>query len=79
MHDDYSLDMSRTYRRGKIVAGRYTIVKNVNQEPTAFWWRHDHPKDRRKLNREYRRKNKQYFEKFGGILPYLKSRGWETW
>ena len=66
--------MTRTYRKGK---GK--LIKNINQEPTAYFWRHDHPRDRKALNKEHRHQNRQYFKKFGETLPYFKSRGWETW
>lgn len=71
--------MSRTYRKGKIINGKYSIIKNINKESTTFFWRHDLPKDRRKLNRKRRREEKQHFKKFGEIPKYYPSRGWETW
>ena len=71
--------MSRTYKLHKYKNGKPVYTRNINQNATYRFFKHDFPKDRRALNKEWRHQNKQYFIKFREVLPYFKSRGWETW
>lgn len=66
--------MSKTIRKGK------HGYKNDN-EVSDYFYKHDSKKNRDKLNREFRRDEKQYFEKFEEVKHNQKpkSRGWETW
>ena len=71
--------MSRTYRKGEIVNGKYKLTKNINKEPPVNCFRHDRPKARRALNNSRRHEEKQFLSKGWEILKYFKSRGWGTW
>ena len=66
--------MSRTYRVYN-VDRRFPGFDNL----TPFWYRHDSVEVRKHSNRDFRHKEKQYFERFGECLVRSKDRGWRTW
>ena len=46
---------------------------------TRFWYRHDAPRERRHMNKEFRLEEKLYVKKFRELLKKYKSRGWKSW
>jgi len=46
---------------------------------TRFWYRHEAPRERRHMNKEFRLEEKQFFRKFGELLRKYQSRGWKSW
>ena len=65
--------MSRTIRQGK-------FSKYQDGEFDVLLYRHDSKPDRDELNKEFRKEEKQYFERFGEAKynQKSKSRGWKT-
>lgn len=59
---------------GKKQSGMSDTVKT-----TRFWYRHDAPRERRHMNKDFRMEEKQFFRKFGELLRKYKSRGWKSW
>lgn len=64
--------MSKTIRKGK-----YT---NLRDGLNDFWFKHDDKLARVELNKEFRKEEKEYFEKFGDVKynQKPKSRGWRS-
>lgn len=54
-------------------------VMSDTVKTTRFWYRHDTPRARRHLNKEFRQEEKQFFRRFGELLRKYKSRGWMSW
>jgi len=46
---------------------------------TRFWYRHDAPRERRHMNKEFRLEEKLYVKKLRELLKKYKSRGWKSW
>jgi len=65
--------MSRTIRTGK-------FKKLRDGEFDVLLYRHDTKQDRDELNKEFRREEQNYFERFGEIKynQKPKSRGWKS-
>jgi hypothetical protein len=65
--------MSRTIRQGK-------FNKIQDGEFDVLLYRHDSKQDRDALNKDFRKEEKQYFERFGEVKynQKNKSRGWKT-
>lgn len=65
--------MSRTIRQGK-------FSKYQDGEFDVLLYRHDSKQDRDELNKEFRKEEKQYFERFGEVKynQKPKSRGWKS-
>lgn len=65
--------MSRTIRQGK-------FSKYQDGEFDALLYRHDSKQDRDELNKEFRKEERQYFERFGEVKynQKPKSRGWKS-
>ena len=69
--------MSRTYRIYNVDKRFPGFDKYRKFNP--FWYRHDSVEVRKHSNRDFRHKEKQYFERFGECLVRSKDRGWRTW
>jgi len=65
--------MSRTIRQGK-------FNKLHDGEFDVLLYRHDTKQDRDELNKEFRKEERQYFERFGEVKynQKSKSRGWKS-
>lgn len=66
--------MSRTHRRGTVSKFIEIIGKVITYN--RYWMHHDPAWYRRKLNRKFRRKEKQYFRRFHETLVPTKNRGY---
>lgn len=75
---DEDFNMSKTYKLKEYKNGKPIYTRHLNKDAPYHWFMHDHPVARKALNRSYRMKLKQRFKKFGDILPFRKSNGWET-
>lgn len=67
--------MSHTIRRGMVTC-LGTFFKDTMFTFNRYWFKHDPAWYRRELNRSFRHREKQYFERFGETLVKTKNRGW---
>ena len=65
--------MSDTKRRGMVL---YNHPQFGWMKFNRYWMHHDPVWYRKKLNRKFRRKERQYFHRFGETLQPTKNRGY---
>jgi len=70
--------MSKTYRLKEYKNGKPIYTRHENKDITYHYYKHEHPKVRRGLNKSKRHKQKEYFKKFKEFLKIPPTNGWET-
>jgi hypothetical protein len=71
--------MSRTLRLADYRKGKPVYTRREGQTTPYRFYRHEHVKERRALNKSKRMKVKAYFKRTREVLKIPNTNGWETW